>query len=521
LRAPAPAVSPTPRATPEVAPRVPAHSPRRDASSPRVATQARDVADYSPRITAQSWSDVARALSARTALSAFAMPPQSRHVAGDALEAVLQQDCLSRARNRTVNRNSDDHRTTIKWSGDDCSGEVDIDGEVQFDADFTTITGLSRGGSMRLVIEEGRDERRLLIRPANGSLSYEYSVNGRRAEFDAAGQRWLSSTLLFLFRTMGLMAEERATAILERRGAEALLTEVGLLAGDYVRATYLEVLVDRGRLDERSLRRVLELAGTTLSSDHYRTQVITAVAGRYEFTDAVRQAYIEAASHMSSDHYRHQAFTTVLKRGNLTPAQVSAVLREARRISSDHYRAELLRSMRSGYTMTPEIRAAYLEAAAGMSSDHYKAMVLGGLLDAELGPAEIARVVAAVETVSSDHYRADLLSKLAALNLREPAVQVAFVHAAGGIDSDHYKHRVLQQAAARPDLDRAALLGILDAANTIGSDHYLSELLVDIARRHRLTGDARERFMKVMDRIRSSHYRGNVATALLRQESGR
>jgi hypothetical protein len=442
----------------------------------------------------------------------------AQQVSALAIAAALQQDCLSRARNRTINHNSDERRTSIKWSGDDCSGEVDVDGEVRFDPDFTTITGLSRDGSFRLVVDEGRDERRLVIRPSAGGVSYDYSVNGRRTDFDAAGQRWLSATLLFLFRNLGLLAEERATAILERRGAQALLTEIELLSGDHVRAQYLEVLVERGRLDERSLRRVLELAGSTLASDHYRAQVITSVAGKYEFTDAVRQAYLDAAARMSSDHYRHLAFSTVLQRGNLTPPQVSAVLREARRISSDHYRAELLRSMRRGYSMTPAIRAAYLEAAAEMSSDHYKTLVLGGLLDAQLTPEEIARVVDAVESVASDHYRAELLAKLGAMDLREPALQLAFVRAATDISSDHYKHQVLQQAAGRSDLDRAALFGILDAAATISSDHYLSALLVDIAQRHRLTGEARERFMNAMDRIGSSHYRSNVASALLRQE---
>jgi hypothetical protein len=445
---------------------------------------------------------------------------QSPLLGGFAVTAVhvgAQEQCGGRSGSRSVNTNSNDTRTTIKWKVGDCSGEATIEGQLQFDADFTTVAGISRGGSLRLKVDDNGDERELLIRPDNGSLAYEYSVEGRRASFDAAGRQWLSSTLLFLFRNMGFMAEQRATAILERRGAQAVLTEVGMLSGDYARSKYLTVLVDRGRLDETALRRVLELAGTTLSSDHYKTEVITAVAGRYDFTDGVRQAYIDAAARVKSDHYKHTAFQTALEDGNLTAQQLVAVLNEARTISSDHYRSELLRSAAGRYEMTPAVRAAYLDAAAGIKSDHYQANVLDGLLRRNLDAAELARVVDASHSIS-DHYRAELLTKVAGMDLRDAALQSAFVRAASGIRSDHYKQEVLSRVAIRNDLDRAALHGVLDAAMTISSDHYLSELLIDVANRHPLEGDTRERFLRTMEQIKSKHYKGNVAAALVRRE---
>src|SRR5690606_23896634 len=138
----------------------------------------------------------------------------------------------------------------------------------------------------------------------------------------------LSSTMLFLFRRLGFMAEDRAAAIVQRGGPTALLAEAEMLHGDHTRARYLATLIEHGRLDEATLRRVLVLAGNTMASDHYRTEIITSVAGHYDFTDGVRDAYIGAISGMDSDHYRHEAFSTLLEKGRLTSAQVSAVLHE-------------------------------------------------------------------------------------------------------------------------------------------------------------------------------------------------
>jgi hypothetical protein len=427
-----------------------------------------------------------------------------------------QQDCLSGGRNTRVNSSSNNRRRTTTWEGPDCSGDVLVEGDIEFDASFTTITGISNGGRMRVTTEEGGTERSVTITPANGGLAYDYRVNGDRREFDAEGREWLSSTMLFMFRRFGFMAEERAASIVQRGGPNALLAEVDVLTSDFVRASYLRVLIERGQLDEGTLSRVLTIAGNTIDSDHYRTRIITAVAGRYPFTDGVRSAYINAVTAMDSDHYRHNAFSTLLEKGRLTPAQVSAVLGEARRIESDHYRARLLDELSASYRSTPAIREAYLAAATSIDSDHYKAGVLSDLLAMDgLTSAELAQVVSAAGSIDSDHYRARVLMQSAESGLSDAALQSAFLRSAAGIDSDHYLHSVLATVARRDNLDNTTLLALLDAAGGIESDHYLSELLVQVIERHRPEGEVRTRVENLMRGIESRTWRGRVAEALV------
>lgn len=443
--------------------------------------------------TARADAEAPRAQVAPRAVSAPA-PRPGKHAPvmsatlGAPVVRVQQQaqDCLSRGRNTSVNSNSKNGRREIRWSGSECSGEALIEGDVSFDDAFTRVTRISQGGQLRISTKEGGTERSVTIRPAAGGVTYDYSLNGNRRELDAAAQEWLSSTLLFMFRRLGFMADERARSILRSGGPNALLAETEQLHGDYVRARYLEVLVADGRLDGASLDRVLTLAARDVASDYYLAEIVTAVAGNYDFDDTVRDAYLGAVGSIDSDYYRYTALATLLKEGGLTASQTSAVARASDRIDSDYYRAQLLGKLAGEYTLDAAVRAAYVDAARGIDSDYHRAGVLMRLVaQNELESSELARVL----------------------------------DAAAAIESDYYLQSVLSKVAERKALDDASLGALIDAAAGIGSDHYRSQLMIGIARRHPLRGAVRASYERLLQSIESDTYRGRAASALLRNGS--
>ena len=435
----------------------------------------RDAAPPKAPKAAKEWKpDVAPVPVKETPLQAGLMAPR----------APVQESCLT-GRNSSVNTNSNNERHAIKWNGNGCSGELVAEREVRFDADFTRVVGIEAGGELRLQATDGDGTRRVVMTPSGNGLAYDYSVDGRSRAFDADAQRWVEATLLFVFRNTGWKAKERALAMLERRGAPAVFDELSYMRSDYTRSAYLGVMVESGRLDEASLRRVLDITGSSIESDHYRTSIVTKVAGRYAMTDGLRHAYIGVVGGIDSDHYKHTALATLLKEGRLTQAQTAAVLAESHRIDSDHYRSQLLTELNGHGALEPAVRAAYLEAAAGIESDHHKADALAALLE---------------------HTALD-----------DAATQRDFVHAASGIDSDHYLQLLLMGLVKRDRLDEGALGTVLSTAEGIDSDHYRSTLLMEIAKRHPLEGKLREHFMKLMDDIGSETYRGRVANELLRR----
>ncbi|HEX6132845.1 MAG TPA: M56 family metallopeptidase [Longimicrobiales bacterium] len=436
----------------------------------------------------------AEAPRARTAAGPWSAPaPRSPKDTPGAAAAILgapvvtvrqqAQDCLARGQNTSVQSNTKNSRREIKWSGSDCSGEVLIEGDVSFDDRFTRITGISQGGQVRISTTEGGIARSVTIRPGNGGVAYEYALNGNRSDMDAAAQEWLSSTLLFMFRRLGFMADERARSILRNGGANALLVESEQLHGDYVRARYLEVLVAEGSLDAASLARVLDLAARDVDSDYYLAEVVTAAAVNNEFDDRARDAYLRAVGSIESDYYRYNVLSALLKEGGLSATQASTVVRASDRIGSDYYRAHLLEDVGKAYGSEAAVRAAYVDAARGIESDHHLASVL-------------ARLLTTVELVGPELER--------------------LLDAAASIESDYYLQSVLSKAAAHESLDDEALRALIDAASLIDSDHYQSELMIDIAKHHRLRGDVRSSFERLLESIESDTYRGRVASALLK-----
>jgi beta-lactamase regulating signal transducer with metallopeptidase domain len=431
------------------------------------------------------------------------IPAESTGAADNQQEAT----CLQRRRtgHNSMSVTGRDGVYRLSYDRGDCDGEVRIRGELRFNDDFTRLVGISRGGSVRMEENYGRESRRL----------------DKEQPFDAAGQQWLSAMLVGMFRQMGFMAEERALSILQRQGVEGLLREASLLDSDHVQWQYLKVAIERGHLDDAGVRRVLDMAGRTLDSDHYLASLLTAVADDFQFNDATRDAFLKAAGTLESDHYRHQVLTAVLTKGDLTPAQVATVLDYSAAIESDHYRAGVLMSVADRYGMNAAVRAAYLKAAQEIDSDHYKAQVLDKLLaGSKLAPDQVAEVIAAASSIQSDTYLAGILNKIDVASLTSPALQQAFLRAASTLDSDHYMHEVLVHYLDERTLSPAQLSFVLTAAKQIDSDHYLADVMIRIAQKYPLKGDTRQQFLHLLDSIESDHYHGEVASALLRGQGG-
>ena len=76
------------------------------------------------------------------------------------------------------------------WGNSDCSVDIRSTGDVKFNAGFTDIAGIERGGFLEISEARGNTSRRLTIRPdASGRLSRTWNVDGRDVPWDENGQR--------------------------------------------------------------------------------------------------------------------------------------------------------------------------------------------------------------------------------------------------------------------------------------------------------------------------------------------
>src|SRR5690606_24094044 len=168
---------------------------------------------------------------------------------------------------------------TVRLREGKCHLAAELEGEVAFSADETTVARIGRGGRLHLHEERPGVERDLVVTAgADGRPAVVWQVAGERRPWDAAGRAWLAALVPELYRVTGIDAAGRVARLLARGGVDAVLGEVELIASDVVAATYLTELLRQADPDPRELERLLATAGRSIASDHgLATLLVTVV----------------------------------------------------------------------------------------------------------------------------------------------------------------------------------------------------------------------------------------------------
>lgn len=433
-------------------------------------------------------------------------------------DARQETICWGRSGNtRRSSVNRDDDSYTLEWEADGCEVQVRIRGEVRFSADFSAVEWISPGGSMRLLEEAGSRERRLDIGTGAEGLEYTWRVDRREAPFDAAANDWLGEMLLQLFRSAGYAANERSLWFLREHGVPGLLAEIEHLRGDHTRGIYYQVALEQGGLDATAAAQLIQRAAGQIRSDHELSRLLLAAGGRFDFNDAMRDAFLAASRTLQSDHERRRVLASVLERGTLDALTAAAVLASVAELRSDHEKAQLLTTVGSQYMLEPGLRTDYLSAAGTIRSDHEKRRVLEALIaQGSLDSAALASFLDVASTIRSDHETSNLLVTLSAADLSDAALQTAYLRAASTIDSDHAHRRVLTSVLNAGRLAPDVVSMVLSSALEIQSDHETAELLLLVLKTQELDGERRAELLRVLETIDSAHDHGRVSSALLR-----
>lgn len=373
-------------------------------------------------------------------------------------------------------------RYRSRWHVDGRTFDTEIRGDVQFGDDDVSVQTLSPGGYVRLR-ENGWTRRELDIRLGNsGRPDVRYLVDGRERPLDDRGREWIATILPAMIRESGINAEERATRILEKRGAAGVLEEIDRISSDHSRRKYLSAVILSGKLNTDDLRRAMSRAGR-ISSDHDKSNLLLEVASLYN-SDQLRGAYFDAVNTISSDHDRRRVLTHVIEDSRSDATMLAQAGRSVERMSSDHDKAELLKlSAPSIAASDPEVRRSLLRAAGSISSDHDKARVISSILGGgQLPPEVLEDVLRVASKIQSDHDKSKVLELAVQQELKHPSTQAAFFSAVGTIGSDNDRTRVLNAIIQRGfSGEIAATLAFINAVRSINSDndkrHVLEAML--------------------------------------------
>ena len=421
------------------------------------------------------------------------------------------------SRRSTHSHEGDGDVVTLSITTGGCAVTFDGDGKFTFNDDFSDIATLASGGRIVIQVDYGAHDRRLTIQRGNNGLERVYKIDGDIRPFDDEAKAWLKETLTFLLRRTGFMAEERSRWILERRGIQGLIEELGELTGDYTRRIYYQAAVESGKLDAAGYERLVTMAGQTIDSDYELAEFLIAVAQKQPLTEKMQAGFVTASKKIGSDYERHRVLKAALSRPGLTPAMEAAMLDAAADISSDYELAELLIEVNTARPIDEAVRPAFFKAANKLQSDYEHRRVLDAVVKRTgMSPGMLLDVLASAKTLNSDYELAELLVGVGGSYVLDDALRPAFFAAANNLGSDYEHGRTLLSVVERGELSRPVALAVLESAKGIGSDHELSELLLAVIKRAPNDDAIRAAIRTDAASISSQYDRGRVFEALSR-----
>ncbi|MGH9238899.1 MAG: M56 family metallopeptidase [Vicinamibacterales bacterium] len=449
----------------------------------------------------------------RPATTPAATPP-----AGQSAQPKAGTICDGDLRNSSTSRQENDgrRRLTVKLEGAGCSVDLQTEGKIDFNADFSDVAAISPGGFFRLDVTARGVRRQIALEPRNGSLTRIWRVDGKEQPYDAAARAWFATFLVELDRRTAIGADVRLPHLLKQGGPTAVLNETALMPSDYVRNRYYVALNQATTLSAADLTRMLTQASAMTKSDYYSAELIGKVAAARLDDASVRRVVAGMVDKMTSDHYRVESIKRLTAAGRPTTAELDMLLNSVPRMTSDFYKQEALSHLVRQTQLTGEQQALVAKTAATIDSDHYAAEFLKTLIrSGPLTPSAARGFTEALAAIKGGHYFVDVITAWLRAQPYTAGEAKAVIAAAGAITSDHYRTEGLSRIVDLWPVTAPDLMLAVDASKSIPSDHYKSAILSRIAR-HKSSNDAVQSAVLEASQGLSNHYADQVRRAIRR-----
>jgi len=374
--------------------------------------------------------------------------------------------------------------TQLRFSDGNWKLDLELRGTIAFTDDLTDVQAMSDGAYFKVREWSWLVPHTVEIQSVNGTITRKYSVGGSARPWDDEARRWLARTLPEIVRRTGIGAEARVKSILEKKGVNGVLDEIGRLGGDYARRLYFVALIDRATPDSSSVQPILAKVGETITSDYERRQVLKRIAERVPLDARGADLYVNSVASMHSDYERRVALGALMARAGAA-VQARTLLPVLQNIQSPYERRVVLLDVLKHASPTPDMKAAILNATASISSDYERRQVLMAYVDA-------FGVDAAV---------------------REP-----FFSAVKQTQSDYERRQVLTTLARKPGLTSDVQEAAFDSTSAMRSDYERAEALLAFVHSGNVDGSSRQAFMAAAQRLKSSYDQNRVLAALAKTE---
>ncbi|KYG84191.1 hypothetical protein AWW67_03520 [Roseivirga seohaensis] len=430
-----------------------------------------------------------------------------------------RQITISTSRSNSNSTSISQKNGTYRYSSKQGSNgiEIEYEGDIAFTDDDKAIKSISRGGYIKIRKTSFGERRELLAEGnADGTIDYQFYEGRRRADFDAAAQKWLADVLLEAIRATGIGAESRTQRIYAKGGLDAVLKETNEIKSDHVSQMYLKAVLGKQNLSNKELVKIAAYVPANLSSDHYITEVFKDYSTLFLKNNETTEAFLNAIGRMDSDHYISTILMRALKE-DLSDAMISKVLDAAERMDSDHYKTEVIKKVMDRKELSSSAVNRIVKATSDIDSDHYSTLILREALDRpNLTDEAFESLMEAISNIDSDHYVTETMRGLLRQSNPSDRVVEAVIKRVGRMDSDHYRTLVINDLMKNQQISKKYFNDLLVTVNDVDSDNYAAQILKSVLREQELSDENYDKVLSRVANIDSDFYKVNILQDVLK-----
>jgi beta-lactamase regulating signal transducer with metallopeptidase domain len=254
--------------------------------------------------------------------------------------------------------------------------------------------------------------------------------------------------------TVNTLEAPKPVAVLSDKGQslESLMHRVGTLSPSMLRMQAAIPALSRIPGDTEPPRYVdletlidVTKAAKRMTSDVEKGQLLALIAKRYQRSDALRDAYLDAVFTMTSDLERSHALLALLDKDSLPLSAVAKVLRSTAMMTSDINKGMVLKRISPDVFADTAVQRAYLDAIVAMTSDVERGSAISSLIKQRpLTPAvQLALLQGIVPMTSNVEKSNALMLFLDKQGIADERVRRAFFKTAETLTSDTDYRRVM------------------------------------------------------------------------------
>jgi hypothetical protein len=237
------------------------------------------------------------------------------------LALIIVNSSFGQSETTRVYASGNDSKVTYKRSDGFNSFNIEVRGKIEVTDDDRDIKSMSGDGYLEITKTTFGSKRTIIISAEGNTLKREYYEGRTSVSYEPEGRKWLSEILPEVVRTTTVAAESRVNRFYQRGGVQAVLTEIGVIESDYIKAHYAGLLM-KLPVQSKDYAVIVSKVSAELDSDHYLSEFLDKNLSKFiQNKDAVEAVFV-ATNKMGSDHYKTQVIKEALR---LQPASIESV----------------------------------------------------------------------------------------------------------------------------------------------------------------------------------------------------